>query len=353
MDKQQFFNMMKSMGRTDLDDNDYFAYQLGLKRGAPMSRTAAIRQQTALQQQQIANQIKKAGMATRTKRKLPDPPRQGANNTMTYEQFANMRKRNFQDATKTAYNHWLSKFGHAHDSAQSETEKHNQNIHNNKVGGQGIKKSVPSEVHNNIVGKGVNKQIPLPKNVHYVINGTFMPNQSDIDKRNKGHIDQKGHIIQHLDPDSKIINHPHPDGKPPSSSSENQFEPRVDGELSPKEIYKLPIPQRIQYAKRMATLFKDKGGYRLPPPPMEFNSEKPYRGKVTVLGSADNVPTLPTKEPPKQTPKKLIITDTPNPNPPPPPQKLIITDKQDPNEIIVGENKINQNPNRRMTVFFS
>jgi hypothetical protein len=347
MDKQQFFNTMKSMGRTDLDDNDYFAYQLGLKRGNPMSRTASIRQQTALQQQNIANQIKKA--SNPVKSKLPNPPRQGANNIMTYEQFASMRQRSFQDATKTAYNHWLSKFGHLHDSSKSETEKHNQNIHNNNVGGQGIKKNVPSEVHNNVVGKGVSTQIPLPKNAHYVINGTFMPNQSDIDKRNKGHINQKGHILQPLDPDGKLINHPHPDGKIPPSKSAPSFTPRVDGELSVKEVYKLPIPQRIQYAKKMATVFRDKGmgQYRLPPPPLDFDSDKPYTGKAEVLGSADNVPVLPTKTPDKQAPKKLIITDTPNPNPPSPPKKLIITDTPNPNQVIVGEDKIN---NRRMMI---
>jgi len=344
MDKQQFFNLMKSMGRTDLDDNDYFAYQLGLKRGNPMSRTASIRQQTALQQQKIANQINKA--SNPVKSKLPNPPRQGANNIMTYEQFASMRKRNFQDATKTAYNHWLSQNGHLHDSSKSESEKHNQNIHNNKVGGQGIKKNVPSEVHNNVVGQGVSKEIPLPKNVHYVINGTFVPNQSDIDKRNKGHINQKGHILQPLDPDGKLINHPHPDGKLPVSKS-SSFTPKVDGQLSPKEIYKLPIPQRIQYAKKMATAFRDKGmgDYRLPPPPLDFDNEKTYTGKVEVLGSADNVPVLPTKTPPKQEPKKLIITDTPNPNPPSPPKVVSLT--PNPNEIIVGEDRINQ---RRMMI---
>ena len=338
MDKQQFFNMMKSMGRTNLDDNDYFAYELGIKRSNPMSKTATAKQQTALQQQNIANQIRKASNPIKSNNKLPNPPRQGANNIMTYEQFANMRKINFQDATRTAYNNWLTQFGHLHDSSKSESEKHNQNIHNNNIGGQGIKKNVPSEVHNNVVGKGVSTQIPLPKNVHYVINGTFVPNQSDIDKRNRGHINQKGHILQPLDPDGKLINHEHPDGKlPPSKSTE--FKGRVDGELSAQEIYKLPIPQRIQYAKKMATLFKDKGGYRLPPPPAE--PETPYKGKVEVLGTADNVSSLPTKLPENQAPKKLIITDTPNP------KSTVVSLTPNPNEIIVGEDKINK---RRMMI---
>ena len=97
----------------------------------------------------------------------------------------------------------------------------------------------------------------------------------------------------------------------PTPPPKNVFTPRVKGELSPKEIYAMPISKRIDYAKNMATLFKDKGGYRLPPPPPP--PEKMYKGKVEILGSA-NMPInamKPAPAPPKKTP--TVITATPNP----------------------------------------
>lgn len=156
MNKEQFFNLMKSKGRTNLDDNDYFAYQLGQS-----ARPKTIKQQTAIQQQKIINQIKQAGKLTINK---TPAPRVGANNTMTYEKFAKFRKMNGESSSKYAYNTWLRKHGYLNDPS-SETDKSNENVHHNEIGGHGIKKNIPSDVHNKVVGKSTQNHIPPPKKI--------------------------------------------------------------------------------------------------------------------------------------------------------------------------------------------
>ena len=76
-------------------------------------------------------------------------------------------------------------------------------------------------------------------------------------------------------------------------------------------------------------------------PCLKIKADIDYKGKVEVLGTADNVSSLPTKLPENQAPKKLIITDTPNP------KSTVVSLTPNPNEIIVGEDKINK---RRMMI---
>ena len=157
MNKEEFFKLMRSRGRTNLDDNDYFAYQLGMS-----ARPQTVRQQTAVQQQNIMNQIRQAGKLT--VKKLPPPPKAGANNTMTYQKFATFRKMNGEPSSKYAYNMWLRKHGYLNNPS-SETDKSNENVHHNEIGGHSIKKNIPSDVHNNVVGKSTQKHIPPPKKI--------------------------------------------------------------------------------------------------------------------------------------------------------------------------------------------
>ena len=79
------------------------------------------------------------------------------------------------------------------------------------------------------------------------------------------------------------------------------FKPKVDGELSPEEVYKMSPMNRMIYAKNIATKYRDNklGSYSLPPNP----NEKPVKQQK---------PPPPVRQSPEEM-RKLLNPDTSKP----------------------------------------
>lgn len=212
----------------------------------------------------------------------------------------------------------------------SRTDRANLSIQHNAGGGYGLTftpnaKILPISVYTDKADTGVHSN-PTHKQTNTPINNPKQPKTTNnkpvihtqpTPQTPSPHEPKKpptnDDLLQKLVDSGLAKVHNKPPQPPPKS---NEFTPRVEGELSPKEIYSMPISKRIDYARKMATIFRDKGmgGYRLPPQPPA--PEKMYQGKVEVLGSGNMPmntmkPAQPTPPPPKKTP--TVISATPNP----------------------------------------
>ena len=236
----------------------------------------------------------------------------------------------------------------------NEHDNKKRNLHNNKIGALELLQNTQPQIlpieaytrRNLVQNNGLiarNKQHNA--NFHFssgfgIDPTTKQPTHSNhsivIDNDNKPHtIKPKPVVPKHAQSsdsllqklvDSGLAKVHIPPPKPPPPS--NKFNPRVKGELPPEQVYKMSIPERIKYAKNMATIFRDKGmgEYRLPEAPIKLpTAETMYKGKVEVLGIG-NTP-----------PNSMLPADKPTNRRPAQPTPTVITATKNPKTICVGD----------------